>query len=130
MKAKLKNLDEKSLKRMNTMHLTSLLIECSKESKEFKTIWNILQRRRAMVQNFSKKALEQFSREYKLKLEKSKICFGHKDEAYFTEEQALFGYKPPKYEELSEMEQRLYDYYDEVDYPEDYFNPKTKEDGI
>jgi len=45
-----------------------------------------------------------------LKEEVTPVCFGYKNEAYFTEEQMLEGYKPPKYKELSIDEQIIYDY--------------------
>jgi adenylate kinase family enzyme len=109
MKVKLKNLDEKSLKRMNTNHLTNLLLNCPRDSEQFRIIWNILQKRRNMVENFSKKAAEELQREYVKKLERNKIHFGHKDVEYSTEEEMLIGYIVPTYEELSPEEKEIYD---------------------
>lgn len=37
------------------------------------------------------------------------ICFGHKNEAYLTEEEMLEGYIPPKYSDLSIDEKIIYD---------------------
>ncbi len=109
MKLKLKDLDQKALKRMNTIHLTKLLISCPRDSVQFGIIWNILQKRRNMVENFSKKALEQVQREYKKSLEKNKIHFGYKNVEYYTEEEMINGYVVPKYEELSPEEKEIYD---------------------
>lgn len=39
----------------------------------------------------------------------SPVCFGYKNTAYFTEEEMLDGYKPPKYSDLSETEKQIYD---------------------
>jgi hypothetical protein len=62
-----------------------------------------------MVENFSKKALEQVQKEYKESLEKNKIHFGYKNVEYFTEEEMINGYVVPKYEELSPEEKEIYD---------------------
>lgn len=45
-----------------------------------------------------------------LREEVTPICFGHKNEAYLTEEEMLEGYKPPKYSDLSIDEKLIYDY--------------------
>jgi hypothetical protein len=36
------------------------------------------------------------------------IGFGHKDQAYYTEKEAIKGYKPPKYSDLSPDEKAIY----------------------
>ena len=47
---------------------------------------------------------------YLLREEVTPICFGHKNEAYLTEEEMLEGYKPPTSSDLSIDEKLIYDY--------------------
>lgn len=117
-------------RRYSTNALLDMLMKLDRDSELYLFIMIILRGRNCSKEYFSKESKIQLERERNLRQQATRICFGVKNEEYFTEEEMITGYVTPSYSELSPEEKKLYDYNDEEDYPENYFNPKTKEDGI
>lgn len=69
----------------------------------------ILKRQNRLTEYYSKESQIQLKREKEKELEKSKISFGYKNEAYHTEDEMINGFQC-KYEDLSESEQAMYNF--------------------
>lgn len=117
-------------RRYSTNALINMLSKLDKNSELYLFIMLILVKRTPKRDDYCKEAIIQLERERLKDLKFHRLQLGTKDEEYCTEEEMITGYVIPSYSELSLEEKKLYDYNDEEDYPEDYFNPKTKEDGI
>jgi hypothetical protein len=117
-------------RRYSTNALLDMLMKLDRDSELHLFIMLILRGRNCSKEYFSKESKLQLERERSLRQQATRISFGVKNEEYCTEEEMITGYVTPSYSELSPEEKKLYDYDDEEEYPENYFNPKTKEDGI
>jgi hypothetical protein len=96
-------------KRYSTNNLLKMLMQLDRDSELYLFIMLILRSRNCSTDHFSKESIEQLERERKLRLASSRIHFGIKNEAYYTEEEMIIGYVIPKYEELSPEEKKIYD---------------------
>lgn len=108
-------------RRYSTVSLLKMLFKLDKDS-ELHHIIMIILRNRTNCDHYSKEAQSYLEKQKELRLKAYRVHFGSKDESYFTEEEMLKEYVEPTYEELSPVEQKLYDYDDEMFYPENYFN--------
>ena len=108
-------------RRYSTVYLLKLLFKLDQDSDLHHIIMIIL-RNRTNCDHYSKEAQSYLEKQKELRLKAYRVHFGSKDEAYFTEEEMLKEYVEPTYEELSPVEQKLYEYDDEVFYPENYFH--------
>lgn len=113
-------------RRYSTNTLLESLNKFDKDSEIYLIIMMILVKRISSRDSYCKEAILQLEKERLEKLKDNRIHFGIKDEEYCTEEEMISGYIIPSYSDLSPEEQKLYDYDDEVDYPENYFTNKTE----
>jgi hypothetical protein len=95
--------------RYTTNSLLDALVKLDKDSELYLLIMLILRKRNCSEEYFSKESKLQLEREKSIQLEANRICFGYKNQEYFTEEEMINGYIIPKYEELSPEEKEIYD---------------------
>ena len=69
----------------------------------------ILKRENRLVEYYSKESIKQLRKEKKEALDKNKIYFGYKNEAYHTEDEMIDGFKCT-YDDLSESEKAMYNF--------------------
>lgn len=77
--------------------------------KENVITYIILKRENRLVEYYSKESIKQLRKEKQEELDKNKIYFGYKKEAYYTEEEMIEGFKC-SYEDLSESEKAMYNF--------------------
>jgi len=109
-------------RKYSTNTLLESLKKFDKDSEIYLIIMMILVKRISTKDSYCNAAIIQLQKERLEKLKDNRVHFGSKDEAYFTEEEMLKEYVEPTYEELSPVEQKLYEYDDEETYPENYFH--------
>jgi hypothetical protein len=109
-------------RRYSTNTLINMLMRLDRDSELHLFIMLILRGRNCSKEYYSKESKLQLEKERSLKQQATKISFGVKNEEYCTEEEMITGYVIPSYSELSLEEKKLYDYNDEVFYPENYFH--------
>lgn len=108
-------------RRYSTVYLLKILFKLDKDS-DLNHIIMIILRNRTNCEHYSKETQSYLEKQKELRLKAYRVHFGSKDEAYFTEEEMLKEYVEPTYEELSPVEQKLYEYDDEETYPKNYFH--------
>lgn len=88
--------------------LRKALKKVSKKSKEAFVINYIIDlRQNKAIEYYSRESKLQLERERQKELDKKKVYFGHKNESYMTEEEMIQGFQC-SYEDLSESEKTIY----------------------
>ena len=95
--------------RYTTNALLNKLMKLDKDSELYFSIICILRKRKYNEKYFSNESKIQLEREKNIQLKANRICFGYKNQEYYTEEEMIIGYVIPKYEELSPEEKEIYD---------------------
>ena len=95
--------------RYTTNALLNKLMKIDKDSELYFSIICILRKRKYNEKYFSNESKIQLEREKSIQLKANRICFGYKNQEYYTEEEMIIGYIIPKYEELSPEEKEIYD---------------------
>jgi len=95
--------------RFTTNTLLNTLMKLEKDSELYLLIMLILKKRKYNEEYFSNESKMQLERERSIQLETNRICFGYKNQEYYTENEMIIGYVIPKYEELSSEEKEIYD---------------------
>jgi len=95
--------------RYTTNSLLDALMKLDKDSKLYFLIMLILRKRKYNEEYFSNESKMQLEKERSIQLETNRICFGYKNQEYYTENEMIIGYVIPKYEELSPEEKEIYD---------------------
>ena len=95
--------------RYTTNALLNKLMKLDKDSELYFSIICILRKRKYNEEYFSNESKMQLDRERSIQLETNRICFGYKNQEYYTENEMIIGYVIPKYEELSPEEKEIYD---------------------
>ena len=95
--------------RYTTNALLNTLMKLDKDSELYLLIMLILRKRNCSEEYFSNESKIQLEREKSIQLKANRICFGYKNQEYYTEEEMIIGYIIPKYEELSPEEKEIYD---------------------
>ena len=95
--------------RYTTNVLLNKLMKLDKDSQLYFSIICILRKRKYNEKYFSNESKIQLEREKSIQLKAKRICFGYKNQEYYTEEEMIIGYIIPKYEELSPEEKEIYD---------------------
>lgn len=93
--------------RYTTNALLNKLMKLDKDSELYFSIICILRKRKCNENYFSNESKLQLEKERFINLQS--VCFGHKNQQYYTEEEMIIGYVIPKYEELSPEEKEIYD---------------------
>lgn len=103
-----KNEIRKKYQRYNVDSLRKILKSIEFGSEESIVINHIiLKRQNRLKEYYSRESKLQLERERQKELDKKKIYFGHKNEAYFTEQEMINGFQC-SYEDLSEIEKYMY----------------------
>jgi hypothetical protein len=91
-------------------YLKKLLKTTEKGSlKENVITYIVLKRQNKLVEYYSRESQQQLKKERELKLSLTKIHFGYKHEAYYTEDEMINGFQCC-YEDLSESEKAMYNF--------------------